>query len=254
MSMQRSRWFAILSVSVALAFGLLGCGEGSGSNINATARYFNGLIGVTGNSVDFISPRGGAFFTQANQVGYGTIAPTTGSLILSTDTGAETFHVTRTGTTAPTLAALAATLISNTSYLVATAGVVGQVGQAAPRLIIRTDFIPALTNNQSAIRVVHLSPDAPNIDLFNTPAGGQPAAITGLTNIAYTSASNYTLVASGNYNLTVREAGTGTLIPTQSAGSNVGLVSRKAYTIFIIGLETPTGTLPAFDIRVVADN
>jgi hypothetical protein len=254
MSSRRGRWLSILSVGVVFAMGLAGCGEGSGSNVTATARYFNALLGVQGNTVDFISPRGGVFITQAGQVQLGAIAPLAGSLLLNSPTGIETFQVVSTGTTAPTLAAIDASLVSNTRYLIATTGIVGQAGQTAPRMIFRTDVQPILAINQSAIRVVHLSPDASSLDLFNTPVGGQPAAITGLTNLAYTSVSNYAIVTSGTFNLSVRQAGTTTVIPTQTSTANVALISGKAYTIFLFGQANPNVGQPTFNARIVEDN
>lgn len=256
MLMRRIVQWGILGFCLTLAVGLIGCdgGGGSGSR-NATARYVNALIGTPGNgSVDFLSPRGGATITQAGPVGYGAIAPNVGSLLLPITNNSETFQVTATGTTAPQLAGITATLTPGTGYLIAASGIVGQTNARAPRLVILTDSVPGIGNTQAALRIVNLAPDAPNIDIYNSPLNGQPAPITGLTNLAYSGSSNYALVTAGNYNLSVRVAGTGTVVPTLTNTTTIGLVGGKAYTIFAVGLTNPGAGQPAFDVRIVADN
>ncbi|MDW8206534.1 MAG: DUF4397 domain-containing protein [Chloroherpetonaceae bacterium] len=255
MPRQTGRVLPILGALLTIAALLTGCGGGGGGQRNARVRYFNALIGVTGNgSVDFLSPRGNTTIRQAGPVAYGGIAPSVGVLLLPLDAGSETFQVTAAGTTSPQLAALTATMTAGTGYLVAVSGIVGQTDARAPRLAILTDNLPAIGSTQAALRLVHLAPDAPPVDLFNTPLNGQPAPITGLTNLAYGNASTYALVPAGNYNLSVRVAGTGTVVPTQSSTSPIGLVGGKAYTIFAIGLVNPGTGQPAFDVRLVADN
>jgi hypothetical protein len=243
----------VLLAAAALATGITGCGDGNGSN-NAAARYFNALVGVTGNKVDFVSPQGGGTVTRASQVNFGTITPAIGKLSLPVGSGSESFQVVASGTTAPQLATLTATVTGGASYVVATSGIVGQTNAAAPRLLISTDSIPGIGSSQAALRVIHLAPDAPSIDIDNTPPNSQPTPIPGLTNLAYSTFSNFVLVPSGNYNLSVRVAGTGTVLPTASNTSLLGLVSGKAYTIVTFGLVHPGAGQPAFDLRLVADN
>lgn len=250
---RKIRGWMLFGVMVASVLGLVGCGGGSGSS-NARARYFNALIGVAGNSVDFLSPRGGTTIVQANQVAFGAMAPAFGTLLLPIEAGSETFQVFATGTTTPALATVTATVASGTSYVVATSGIVGQANAAAPRLVIVTDTLPNLNTSQAGLRVIHLSPDAPSIDIVNTPNNGQPTPITGLTNLAYGTVSNYATVASGNYNISIRIAGTTTILPTPSSTATIGLVGGKAYTLVTYGLETPGAGQPAFDVRLVADN
>ena len=80
---------------------------------------------------------------------------------------------------------------------------------------------PATT---AELRVVHASPDAPNVDVLvdNTVA---------LTNVAYKGVSTYLPVPSGNRNLKVRATGTTTVVidatPTLDEGS--------AYTVIATG-------------------
>jgi len=74
------------------------------------------------------------------------------------------------------------------------------------------------------LRVVHASPDAPNVDVFvdNTAA---------LTNVAYEAASAYLEVPSGSRNLQVRATGTTTVVIDQTATLDAG----KAYTVIATG-------------------
>jgi hypothetical protein len=74
------------------------------------------------------------------------------------------------------------------------------------------------------LRVVHASPDAPNVDVLvdNTPA---------LTNVAYKVASNYLDVPSGSRNLKVRATGTTTVV----IDGNSTLAEGVFYTVLATG-------------------
>ena len=74
------------------------------------------------------------------------------------------------------------------------------------------------------LRVVHASPDAPNVDVLldNAPV---------LTNVAYKAASNYLEVPSGSRNLKVRSAGTSTVVIDQ----NGTLAQGAFYTVLATG-------------------
>ena len=80
---------------------------------------------------------------------------------------------------------------------------------------------PATT---AQLRVVHASPDAPNVDVLvdNTAA---------LTNVPYKAASTYLEVPSGTRNLKVRATGTTTVVIDQTAALNQG----SAYTVIATG-------------------
>src|SRR5262245_23327402 len=125
MSRRISGWI-LLGVAVALACALVACGDGNSTPVSARARYFNALIGVTGDRVDFLSPRGASTTVQANNVVFGTVTPSLGTLLLPIESGSETFDVSASGTTTPKLATLTATVAVETSYFIATSGVVGQ--------------------------------------------------------------------------------------------------------------------------------
>jgi hypothetical protein len=74
------------------------------------------------------------------------------------------------------------------------------------------------------LRVVHASPDAPNVDVLvdNAPV---------LTNVAYKAASSYLEVPSGSRNLKVRASGTSTVVIDQ----NGTLAQGAFYTVLATG-------------------
>ena len=74
------------------------------------------------------------------------------------------------------------------------------------------------------LRVVHASPDAPNVDVLVDNASV-------LTNVPYKTASSYLAVASGSRNLKVRAAGGTTTVIDQ----NATLASGTFYTVLATG-------------------
>ena len=74
------------------------------------------------------------------------------------------------------------------------------------------------------LRVVHASPDAPNVDVLVDNASV-------LTNVAYKTASNYLPVTSGSRNLKVRAAGSTTVVIDQ----NAALAQGTYYTVLATG-------------------
>ena len=74
------------------------------------------------------------------------------------------------------------------------------------------------------LRVVHASPDAPNVDVLVDGAAA-------LTNVPFKAASDYLSVPSGARNLKVRAAGTTTVVIDQ----NATVVGGRAYTVLATG-------------------
>ena len=81
-----------------------------------------------------------------------------------------------------------------------------------------------LAMNQSRVRVIHLSPDAPEVDVL---INGQIA----FDNVGFMDATDYIQVSSGTYNIVVNLAGTNDTILTFSPQLN----SQKVYTIYVVG-------------------
>ena len=76
----------------------------------------------------------------------------------------------------------------------------------------------------SQVRVVHASPDAPNVDVLVDNSAA-------LTNVAYKAASSYLPVPSGARNLKVRATGTSTVVIDQNATLDQG----SFYTVLATG-------------------
>jgi len=81
-----------------------------------------------------------------------------------------------------------------------------------------------LPENESRVRIIHLSPDAPNVDVL---VDGNLA----FKDIGFMDATDYAQLSSGAYNLTVNLADTKDTVLT----ANAELKSQKVYTIYVVG-------------------
>lgn len=81
-----------------------------------------------------------------------------------------------------------------------------------------------LAMNQSRVRLIHLSPDAPEVDVL---INGQIV----FNNIGFMDATDYIKVVSGTYNIVVNLAGTNDTVLTFSLQLN----SQKVYTVYVVG-------------------
>jgi hypothetical protein len=139
------------------------------------------------------------------------------------------------GTAADAVIEATLTLAAGKDYTVAA---VGQVAEIAPLVLEDNNAAPAA--GKAHIRVVHASPDAPNVEI--AVAGG-PVLIE---NLAFPTASDYLPVDAGTYDLAVRPAGTET-----SAIDITGFVADAGtiYTVFATGLASDgtLGVLPLVD-------
>ena len=99
---------------------------------------------------------------------------------------------------------------------------------------------PAPVADQAQIRVVHLSADAPAVDV--APDGADPI----VSNLAYPSATDYLTVPAGDYDLEIRPAGS---MDVALQLAPISLAAGNSYTAFAIG-SLADGTLtvlPAVD-------
>lgn len=81
-----------------------------------------------------------------------------------------------------------------------------------------------LFENESRVRIIHLSPGAPNVDVL---IDGNLA----FTDIGFMDATDYVQLLSDSYNLTVNLADTKDTVLTL----NTDLKSQKVYTIYVVG-------------------
>jgi hypothetical protein len=102
---------------------------------------------------------------------------------------------------------------------------------------------PAPVADQAQVRIVHLSADAPAVDI--APDGAEPI----VAELAYPTATDYLTVPAGDYDLEVRPAGT---MDVALQLDPVTLSAGTSYSVFAIGsLEGGTLTvIPAVDATV----
>jgi hypothetical protein len=112
------------------------------------------------------------------------------------------------------------------------------------------DVTARIDASESRIRVLHMSRNAPNVDVFVN--GGRA-----ITNLPFKSQSGTLTVASGSYDTAV--TATGAAIHTAVINANITLLPSKAYTVVAFGdlanisalvLEDEPGGLAATDIRL----
>ncbi|WP_242926656.1 DUF4397 domain-containing protein [Pontibacter vulgaris] len=96
--------------------------------------------------------------------------------------------------------------------------------------VVLEDNLSSPASGKAHVRFVHLSPDAPAVDVAVTNG---PVLFS---NAAFKSASAFTPVDAGTYNLEVRLAGTNTVVLPLP---NVALTSGKIYTVFAKGFVAP---------------
>jgi hypothetical protein len=107
--------------------------------------------------------------------------------------------------------------------------------------VLLTDDLTAPATGKAHVRFVHLSPDAPAVDIAVT--GGAVV----FPNVAFKGNSAFTPVDAGTISLEARLAGTTTVaLPV----GNVTLLAGKIYTVFARGLLA-NGTL---DVTIITNN
>lgn len=111
--------------------------------------------------------------------------------------------------------------------------------------IVLVDDLTAPASGKAHVRFVHLSPNAPAVDVAVASSG---AVVFG--NKSFKEATAFTPLAAGDYNLDVRVAGTTTValvLPT------ITLEAGKIYTVFAKGFLGGTGA-QALGAQIIGNN
>ena len=116
------------------------------------------------------------------------------------------------------------TVDPNMSYTIAATGLLADI---APAVFVDD---PALSEDEALVRVVHLSPDAPAIDV--APDGADAL----ISNLAFPDATDYAALAPGSYDLEVRVAGAPDVALQLDP---LDLQAGSAYSVFAIGSASP---------------
>jgi len=122
------------------------------------------------------------------------------------------------------------------------------VSVVAVNVLAQIEALPLIDDNSSPlagrakVRFVHVSPNAPAVDVT------LPDGTTLFDNIAFKQASNYLEVQAGTYTLQVRDE-TGTVVVLTL--NDVQLGAGKVYSVFAVGLLNGT---PALNALIAVDN
>ena len=125
------------------------------------------------------------------------------------------------------------------SYSVFANGPVASIGA-----LVIADDLTSTAAGKAHVRFVHLSPDAPAVDVAVT---GGPVLFA---NKAFKEYSAFTPVDAGTYNLEVRPAGSGTVV---LALPGIALQAGNIYTVFAKGFLSGTGA-QALGAQIIVNN
>ncbi len=127
-------------------------------------------------------------------------------------------------------------VINNSILTVAAVGYLRNI-----RLLAITDANVAKQRGKAMIRFMHLSPNAPAVDIT------LPDGTVIFSNVSFEHITPYIFVDPMNYTLQVRAAGTSNVVLTVP---NVNLEAEKYYTIYAIGL---VGEKPELEALLLLD-
>lgn len=165
--------------------------------------------------------------TFPNSVGYATL-----------NSGTRNIKVNVTGTSTTALEANL-NLAADKNYSVFAVNSVSAI-----EAIVLEDNLTAPASGKAHVRFMHLSPDAPAVDITLTNG----TVVFG--NYVFKQASAFTPLDAGTYNLQVRLAGTSTVVLELS---NIVVTAGKIYTVFAKGLVAGTGT-QALGAQIIVNN
>ncbi|QQS30125.1 MAG: DUF4397 domain-containing protein [Sphingobacteriales bacterium] len=111
--------------------------------------------------------------------------------------------------------------------------------------ILFSDDLTVPAQGKAHVRFIHLSPDAPAVDI--AVAGGGAVVFS---NVAFKESSTFSPLDAGSYNLEVRVAGTQTVALTLPA---ITLEAGKIYTVFAKGFLAGTDA-QALGAQIIVNN
>jgi hypothetical protein len=148
----------------------------------------------------------------------------------------KVFPASANGTGTPVIDVPSLAVESGKDYTVAAAGKVASIEP-----VVFTDNNAAPAAGKAHIRVIHLSPDAPNVDIYAAGAG------VVVPNLPFKSASAYLPLNAASYDLEVRAAGSSTAVLSLPGTK---LEAGKVYTAWAVGLAAGQ---PALSVKLTTD-
>lgn len=201
-------------------------------------------------AVDVFLKAPGAANDVSNRALAGVTFPTD-SGFLNVAAGTYDASVSLAGSLAGVINLNGASLAPGTSTSVFAIGLLSGAGNQALRLAAYPDNRSAVAG-KAKVRVIHLSPDAPAVDVV-VLSGGSIAARP-VTNITFPNATAAALeLDPGTYTLAVVPTGAATPILPTAAGVTVTLAAGDVKTIVAIGALAAAGAQP-FQLKVLDDN
>lgn len=136
------------------------------------------------------------------------------------------------------------------SYTIAAEGELSEEGAQAFVPVILLDEATQPSEGDGLVRLAHLSPDAPTVDVTVAETGDVL-----FDNVSYSNATDYQSVPAGNYTLEVRAAtadGDGDVVTT----ANVTITEGTASTALAVGYLDPAAAAgdEPFEVLVLDDN
>lgn len=160
---------------------------------------------------------------------------------LEVDAGERNFKVTAAGAgLANPVIDADVTLEDDMNYTIFAAD---ELGSIMP-VVLMDDLTPP-ASGQAHVRFVHLSPDAPNVDVV---VQGGPELFT---DVEFTEGTDFSPVAAGTYTVEVQPVGTDVAAVT----ATLDLEAGKIYTVFARGfLSPPQGNTNTLGAEVIENN
>lgn len=159
---------------------------------------------------------------------------------LAVNAGTRNIKVNASGTSTTVINA-DLTLAENKNYSVFAANTLSSI-----EAVVLEDNLATPAAGKAHVRVVHLSPDAPAVNI-----GVQGLATNLFTNLAFKSGTAFTPVDAGTYNLEVKLASNNAVVLTIPAT----LAAGKIYTVFARGFVTPpAGNTNSLGVSVIMNN
>jgi hypothetical protein len=171
---------------------------------------------------------------------YAAVAPSNGDYV-AINSGAHTLIAKLAAdTTHPTISSLATTIGDGKYYSFYLSGIYNSTAKTVESFVVEDPFtIPADTSTANVRFVNAISNSSPMILYAKNQTTGVEVPIGGATAIAYKSASSYTSLGTGLYDLSTRLAGSSTNILTRTS---VTFAGHRVYTISARGDITVAST------------
>jgi hypothetical protein len=216
---------AVLAVTAALVM------TGSGSSAQAGDARIRVLHAVPD------APAVDVYLNDAEAIGDLAFNEITGyTSVPSGNYSVKVYPSSANGSGTPVIDVPSLALAAGQDYTIAA---VGTLATIEPLVLEDNNTAPAA--GKTHIRVVHASPDAPNVDIFATGAG------VVVPNLAFKANSGYLPLDAGTYDLQVRVAGTETVAVDLP---DTALAAGTIYTAFAVGLADGQ---PALTVNLTAD-